>query len=77
MIPTSTAPVGPPPPYDAECRAALAGMPEVPPLTLETIPAIRVAAEQFVPRPTNDELARGGAFTVEERTIAGPEEPRT
>jgi acetyl esterase/lipase len=65
--------VGPPPPYDPECGAVLAAFPEFPPLTAEAIPTMRAAAEQFIPRPTNEELARGGAFTVEERTVPGPE----
>jgi hypothetical protein len=70
---TRSRPVGPPPPYDAECGAALAGMPTFPPLTLEAIPAVRAGAEQCMPRPTNEELARGGVFTVEELTVPGPQ----
>ena len=31
------------------------------------------AGAEFIPRPTNEQLARGGAFTVEERTVPGPE----
>jgi acetyl esterase/lipase len=48
-------------------------MPEFPALTLEAIPAVRAGAELFMPRPTNEELARGGAYAVEERTVPGPE----
>jgi acetyl esterase/lipase len=62
--------VGPPPPYDPECGAVLAAFPPFPPLTVEAIPFLRSA--EFIPRPTNEELARGGAFTVEERTVPGP-----
>jgi acetyl esterase/lipase len=64
------APVGPPPPYDPECGAVLAALPRFPPLTVEAIPFLRAA--DFIPRPTNEELSRGGAFTVEERTVPGP-----
>ncbi len=67
---TTPAPVGPPPPYDPECGAVLAGLPEFPPLTAEAIPFLRAA--EFIPRPTNEQLARGGTFTVEEWTVPGP-----
>ena len=67
---TTPVTVGPPPPYDAECGAVLAGMPAFPPLTAEAIPVLRNAG--FIPQPTNAELARGGAFTVEECTVPGP-----
>ena len=69
---TTSLEVGPPPPYDAECGAVLADLPPFPPLTLESIPAMRAGAVEYMPRPTNEELARGGAYTVEERTVAGP-----
>jgi acetyl esterase/lipase len=65
--------IGPPPPYDAECAAVLAGLPEFPALTLETIPAFRAGGEEFMPRPTDEALSRGGAYTVEERTVRGPD----
>jgi acetyl esterase/lipase len=68
---TTSTEIGPPPPYDPECGAVLAGLPPFPPLTVEAIPFLRAA--EFIPRPTNDDLARGGAFTVEERTVPGPE----
>lgn len=68
----TTAPVGPPPPYDAECGAVLAGLPEFPPLTLEAIPGARAGADEFMPRPTDEELARGGAYVVEDRAVPGP-----
>lgn len=64
------APVGPPPPYDPECGAALAALPPLPPLTIEALPFLRSAG--FIPRPGDEELARGGAFAVEERTVPGP-----
>jgi acetyl esterase/lipase len=67
---TATTPVGPPPPYDPECGAVLAQLPPFPPLTVDAIPFLRAA--EFIPRPTNEELSRGGAFTVEERSVPGP-----
>ncbi|WP_081866224.1 alpha/beta hydrolase [Blastococcus sp. URHD0036] len=39
-------------------------------ITADLIPAMRTAVG--IPRPTADELSRGGAFTVEERTVPGP-----
>ena len=69
---TSSIEVGPPPPYDAECGAVLATLPPFPPLTLAAIPAMRAGAAEYMPRPTNEELARSGAYTVEERTVPGP-----
>ena len=63
---------GPPPPYDPECGAVLATLPSFPPLTLDSIPAMRAGAAAYMPRPTNEELARGGAYSVEERTVPGP-----
>jgi len=71
-VTTSSTEVGPPPPYDAECGAVLATLPPFPPLTLAAIPAMRAGAAEYMPRPTNEELARGGAYTVEERTVPGP-----
>jgi acetyl esterase/lipase len=68
---TTSTEIGPPPPYDPECGAVLAELPPFPPLTVEAIPFLRAA--EFIPRPTNEDLARGGAFTVEERTVPGPE----
>jgi acetyl esterase/lipase len=49
----------------------LAQLPPFPPLTAEAIPFLRNAG--FIPQPTNEELARGGAFSVEERTVPGPD----
>jgi acetyl esterase/lipase len=69
---TTSIEIGPPPPYDPECGAVLAALPRFPPLTAEAIPAMRAGAVEYMPRPTNQELARGGAYTVEERTVAGP-----
>jgi acetyl esterase/lipase len=63
---------GPPPPYDQECGAAIADLPPFPPLTLDTIPAMRAGADDFMPRPGDEELARGGAYRVEERIVPGP-----
>ncbi|MGY1703630.1 alpha/beta hydrolase [Geodermatophilus sp. SYSU D00697] len=65
--------IGPPPPFDPECAVALEAFAEVfsTPLTAEQIPALRQA--ELTPRPTDEELRRGGAFTVEDRTVPGPE----
>jgi acetyl esterase/lipase len=65
--------IGPPPPFDPECAAALEQFAEAfsAPLTAELIPALRQA--ELTPRPTDDDLRRGGAFTVEERSAPGPE----
>ncbi len=65
--------VGPPPPFDAELRPALdamaaAGRPE---FTVANIPLIR-QAPPLVPPPTDEELRRGGAFTVSTRHVPGP-----
>lgn len=64
--------VGPPPPFDPECGAVLIGLGELlsPSLTLEEIPALRANLAQFVP-PVPEDLA--SAFTVEERSVPGPE----
>jgi acetyl esterase/lipase len=72
MTTTDTLRVGPPPPHDPECAAALAGLPQFLPLTLETVPVMRAAADQYMPRPTNEELTREGAYAVEERAVPGP-----
>ncbi len=66
--------VGPPPPFDPECAAALPAVPgwlsqPVTPGTIRT----RRAGERMVPLPTDDALRRGGRFTVEERSVPGPE----
>jgi acetyl esterase/lipase len=68
-----SAPVGPPPPFDPELQAvfdAAAGAPR-PVYTPENIPVIR-QAPPLVPLPTDDDLRRGGAFEVTERTVPGP-----
>jgi acetyl esterase/lipase len=62
----------PRPPYDPECAAVLATLPPFPPLTPEAIPFMRAGAAEYMPRPTNEELARGGSYTVEERVARGP-----
>jgi acetyl esterase/lipase len=73
MTTTSDTHIGPPPPYDAECGAVLAQLPPFPPLTLEFIPALRAGAEEFMPRPTDEDLARGGAYIVEHHSVPGPD----
>jgi acetyl esterase/lipase len=69
MTTTERTEVGPPPPYDPECGAALAALPPFPPLTAEAIPFLRAA--EFVPIPTNEDLARGGEYDVTERSAPG------
>ncbi len=79
MTPTSSSTVpdptqvGPPPPFDPECALALAPLAEVfaRPLTADVIPALR--QNPLTPRPTDEDLRRRGAFTVEERSVPGPE----
>jgi acetyl esterase/lipase len=67
-------PVGPPPPFDPELAAILAAMAEQvsPGFTLEMLPAVR-AARAAMPRLTDDELRRDGAFDIEERAVPGPD----
>jgi acetyl esterase/lipase len=69
-LPAPSIPVGPPPPVDRECAAVLAQLPEFPPLDWGLIPLLREA--EFIPRPSNEDLSRDGAFDVEERTVPGP-----
>ena len=71
---TSGTEVGPPVPFDRECAEALASVAEfIPPsLTPEMIPLLR-QPNPAMPAPTNEDLQRGGAFTVEERSVGGPE----
>lgn len=72
--PGTTTPV----PFDPECAAALALVGEAlpPSLTPEMIPVMRQAmaapGSPLAP-PSDDDLARGGAFTVEERSVPGPD----
>jgi acetyl esterase/lipase len=72
---TTTSPihVGPPPPLDPDCAAALAAMPDFPLLTAESIPHMRAGMAALVPRPTNEELSRGGRYVVEERLAPSPD----
>jgi acetyl esterase/lipase len=69
-----TAEVGPPPPFDPECAAVLAQMAEFlpPSLTPDMIPLLRQPNPVMLP-PTDEQLQRDGAFTVEERQVPGPE----
>ena len=62
--------VGPPPPYDLECGAVLDGLPPFPPLTIASLTFLREA--EFIPRPSNADLARDGTYAVEERSVPGP-----
>jgi len=66
-------PGGPPPPFDAELATVLAAMAErrTFELTLETIPLLRESGGPL-PRPTDDDLRRGGTFELSERDVPGP-----
>jgi len=65
--------VGPPPPFDPELAAVLAPLAEVlpPALTPDLIPLAR-QPNPAMPPPSDDDLRRGGAFTVQERQVPGP-----
>jgi len=63
--------LGPPPPFDPECAAALALIPPIPPLTFESIPGLRQPPPGFGP-PSEEQLSRSGAFTVEDILVPGP-----
>jgi acetyl esterase/lipase len=69
---TTTSRVGPPPPHDPECLAVLEQFPPFPPLTLESIPLLRAGGDEWNPPPTDEQLSRGGSWTVEERSVPGP-----
>ncbi|RBY84689.1 alpha/beta hydrolase [Blastococcus sp. TF02A-26] len=56
-------------PVDPELAAALAAFTGLPPLTAEMIPLLRRPNPMA---PTDDDLACGGRFTVEERAVPGP-----
>ena len=66
---------GPPPPFDPECGAVLGAVAELlsPSLTFAEIPSRRTALSQMMPALSVEELAREGAFTVEDRSVPGPE----
>jgi acetyl esterase/lipase len=72
--PASATPVGapgPPPPFDPELAAfAREFRATWPSVTPAMIPLLRQPAA--LPRPSDTELARGGAFTVETRAVPGP-----
>jgi acetyl esterase/lipase len=67
------APVGPPPPYDSELAAVLPAIAQnfPSPLTPDLIP-VRRQPNPLLPRPTDEELQRSGAFEVTERLVPGP-----
>ncbi|MEU4427742.1 alpha/beta hydrolase [Actinoplanes sp. NPDC024001] len=64
--------VSPPPPFDPELAAALSVVGEsLPPsLTADMIQPMRSGS--LLADPTDEDLARGGAFTVARRTVPGP-----
>ncbi|WP_442945799.1 alpha/beta hydrolase [Nonomuraea sp. LPB2021202275-12-8] len=69
----SATPVGPPPPFDAELAAALAVMGEHLPaaITPEMISGLRLGGVEME-QVTDEELSRGGLFTVQEHLVPGP-----
>ncbi|MEU7828619.1 MULTISPECIES: alpha/beta hydrolase [unclassified Nonomuraea] len=75
--PLQRPPLGPPPPFDREVLPALDGLPQIQgwlsELNLDTIPAMREGTRAAMPAPTDEELSLGGAYTVEERTVPGPD----
>ena len=60
-----------PPPFDPELGAALPAIAEMMPaaLTADLIPAMRAGGA--LDRATDDDLRRGGRFTIEERSVPG------
>lgn len=75
--PAHTGPVPPPPPFDPELAAVLELVREQIPttFTLEQIPLLREATNPL--RPSDEDLRRGSAFQIEERSVPGPEGRRT
>ena len=73
-LPAGSTPTGPPPPFDPELAAALAAIGDLLPreLTLDLIPAMR-QPNPAMPRPSDDDLRRGGTFDVTERLVPGPQ----
>lgn len=71
--PTTTPPLGPPPPFDPELAemAELFGAAMPAEVTVASVPTLRELMASFAPRPTDEELTRGGAFVVDERRIPG------
>jgi acetyl esterase/lipase len=69
--PTARRRVGPPPPVDTECGAALAALLPIPTVTVDRIPAMR-ADSGAVDRPALAELSRDGAYDVREQSVPGP-----
>lgn len=64
---------GPPPPFDSELVEALDVIGEQLPtaLTPDLIPLLR-QPNPAIPRPSEEDLRRGGAFEVTERLVPGP-----
>ncbi|GAB2831017.1 alpha/beta hydrolase [Actinocorallia aurea] len=69
-----TAPVGPPPPFDAELVPVLRLMNElIPPDAFADLSRVQEMLQSAVQRPSLEVFSRDGAYTVEELTIPGPE----
>ena len=62
----------PPPPFDPECAAVLEGLPAQEPLTAESIPRLRQAIWEDLIRLKDDDLTRGGKYSMYERLVVGP-----
>ncbi|WP_067895110.1 alpha/beta hydrolase [Nocardia vaccinii] len=69
----TTAPIGPPVPFDPELAAALEViLPHMPNFTsVDVIPGIRAMAAELMVDRSNEDLSRDGAFHVEEILIPG------
>ncbi len=69
----TTAPIGPPVPFDPELAAALEViLPHMPKFTsVDVIPGIRAMADELMVYRSNEELSRDGAFHVEEILVPG------
>ncbi|MGW1654478.1 alpha/beta hydrolase [Streptomyces atratus] len=63
---------GPPPPFDPELAPALAPLAEVLPPTV--LPSMISSVRHYIAcqRPSDEDLARGGAIELQERRIPGP-----
>jgi acetyl esterase/lipase len=64
----------PPVPFDPELAAALSALGDQisPSITPAAIALAREADAPMMPPPTDEELSRGGTYTVAERTVPGP-----
>ncbi len=70
----AVAEIGPPPPFDSECAAALSALPAwiSQSVTADSI-GLRRAGERNAPLVSDEALSRDGRFAVEERMVPGPD----